>query len=250
MGRIQIAKLIQEGGETNSLEPLLIQDRIIFPFRELIYKPRSVELSNKTIITGSPSIDDNGILTNSSTSNYLTVNSTELISGISSDNLAAVQAEIVVTIPSSLSYSTETLLGGENLMFVEVSSNGQLKIWNWADSAVEYIVPDTSIFGNTIKVTYNRLSSGAKSVYVQLNDTIIGSLISTDKAFNTIDTSSISPIGIGCRGDQEYQPGPDLAIDLINSKIIYGVPYDGSTEYFDYWVNTFSSVENYYDSNI
>lgn len=250
MGRIQIAKLIQEGGESNSLEPLLIQERITFPFRELVYKPRSVELSNKTIITGNPSIDDNGILTNSSTSNYLTVDATELKNDITNNVLNAVQAEITVTIPSSLSQSTETLLGCESLMFVEFNSNGQLKVWNWLNSGIEYITPDTSIFGNTIKVTYNRLSSGAKSVYVQLNDTIIGSLTSTDKPFNTIDLSSISNIGIGCRGDQEYQPGPDLAIDLINSKIIYGIPYDNSTEYFDYWVNTFGSVENYYDSNI
>lgn len=250
MGRIQIAKLIQEGGESNSLEPLLIQDRITLPFRELIYKPRSVELSNKTIITGNPSIDDNGILTNSSTSNYITVDATELKDDITNNVLNAVQAEIVVTIPSSLSNSTETLLGGESLMFVEISSSGDLKVWNWLNSSVEYITPDVSIFGSTIKVTYNRLSSGAKSVYVQLNNTIIGSLSSTDKPFDTIDTSSISPIGIGCRGDQEYQPGPDLAIDLMNSKIIYGIPYGGSTEYFDYWTNTFSSAESYYDSNI
>lgn len=250
MGRIQIAKLIQEGGESNSLEPLLIQERITLPFRELVYKPRSVELSNKTIITGNPSIDDNGILTNSSTSNYLTVDATELKNDITNNVLNAVQTEVTVTLPSSFSASTETLIGGENLMFVEFSSSGQLKVWNWLNSGIEYITPDTSIFGKTIKVTYNRLSSGAKSVYVQLNDTIIGSLTSTDKPFNTIDLSSISNIGIGCRGDQEYQPGPDLAIDLINSKIIYGIPYDNSTEYFDYWVNTFGSVENYYDSNI
>lgn len=249
MGRIQIAKLIQEGGESNSLEPLLIQERITLPFRELVYKPRSVKLSNKTIITGNPSIDDNGILTNSSTSNYLTVDATELKNDITNNVLNAVQTEVTVTLPSSFSVSTETLIGGENLMFVELNSSGQLMVWNWLNSSTEYITPDTSIFGNTIKVTYNRLSSGAKSVYVQLNDTIIGSLASTDKPFNTIDPSSISNIGIGCRGDQEYQPGPDLAIDLINSKIIYGIPYDNSTEYFDYWVNTFSPVENYYDSN-
>lgn len=250
MGRIQIAKLIQEGGKSNSLEPLLIQERITLPFRELVYKPRSAELSNKTIITGNPSIDSNGILTNSSTSDYITVDTTELKDDITNNVLNAVQAEVVVTLPSSFSNSTETLIGAENLMFVEFSSNGQLKVWNWANSAVEYITPDTSIFGKTIKVTYNRLSSGTKSVYVQLNDTIIGSLTSSDKPFNIIDASAISNIGIGCRGDQTIQPGIDLAIDLISSKIIYGIPYNNSTEYFDYWTNTLTPVENYYDSNI
>lgn len=243
MGRIQIAKLVTQGAGN----PCYITE-VLPALKEKVYKPRGAELSNKTIITGNPSIDDNGILTNSSTSNYLTVDATELKNYITNNVLNAVQAEITVTIPSSLSKSTETLLGCESLMFVEFNSNGQLKVWNWLNSGIEYITPDTSIFGNTIKVTYNRLSSGAKSVYVQLNDTIIGSLTSTDKPFNTIDLSSISNIGIGCRGDQEYQPGPDLAIDLINSKIIYGIPYDNSTEYFDYWVNTFSPVEIYYDN--
>lgn len=243
MGRIQIAKLVTQGAGN----PCYITE-VLPALKEKVYKPRGAELSNKTIITGNPSIDNNGILTNSSTSNYLTVDATELKNDITNNVLNAVQAEVTVTIPSSFSTSTETLIGCENLMFVEFSSNGQLKVWNWLNSGIEYITPDTSIFGKTIKVTYNRLSSGAKSVYVQLNDTIIGSLTSTDKPFNTIDPSSISNIGIGCRGDQEYRPGPDLAIDLINSKIIYGIPYDNSTEYFDYWVNTFSPVEIYYDN--
>ena len=176
------------------------------------------ELVINSIITkvGTPTIDDQGVVSNFSTSNYLQIPDNEYTGTLST--MVDPSAELEFTITSQNS-GIVTLLFMHGLIEVNILGDGGLYIWNWESNSYMNFVPGPLELNKTYRIKAVISDNNTKfSGYLYNFDTQTYDVIVDNVNYRPGSTHSSLTIGCRYTGSSD-RPFVNGKINLVNSKI-------------------------------